>query len=191
MLEIIDSGNLSHVTSRGAYMPSVTQLSDNSLIACQHVGEALGSPDNHIEVLRSADSAKTWMNQGSIHEGGPPQAGWMYRGPDIQQAPDGRLVMTATRFEVGDGALFDPDSEALQRPVNGFQVLSAPYVPFCPMSQCLIFQPFTALYSILGGTRQDDSQRCSSIVSFAECLQLLDLSLPNISSALKTLRLWS
>ena len=64
MLEIIDSGNLSHVTSRGAYMPGVTQLSDNSLIACQHVGEALGSPDNHIEVLRSADSAKTWMNQG-------------------------------------------------------------------------------------------------------------------------------
>ena len=116
MLEIIDSGNLSHVTGRGAYMPSVTELSDNSLIACQHVGEALGSPDNHIEVLRSADSAKTWMNQGSIHGGGPAQDGWTYRGPDIQELPDGRLVMTATRFQVGEGALFDVDSEALQRP---------------------------------------------------------------------------
>ena len=33
MLEIIDSGDLSRVNGRGAYMPLVTQLSDGSLIA--------------------------------------------------------------------------------------------------------------------------------------------------------------
>jgi len=114
MLEIIDSGDLSRVNGRGAYMPSVTQLSDGSLIACQHVGGGLGSPDNHIEVLRSSDTGKTWTNEGGIHDG-LPEDGRTYRGPDIQEVPDGRLVMTATRFEVGEGTLFDPDSEALRR----------------------------------------------------------------------------
>lgn len=97
-------------------MPSITELGDGSLIACQHVGRKLGAPDNHIEVLRSSDGGRTWRNQGSIHDGAPPHDGWSYRGPDIQEVPDGRLVMTATRFEAGKSKLFDPDSEALQRP---------------------------------------------------------------------------
>ena len=116
MLEIIDEGILSRDTGRGAYMPSITELGDGSLIACQHVGRKLGAPDNHIEVLRSSDGGRTWRNQGSIHDGAPPHDGWSYRGPDIQEVPDGRLVMTATRFEAGKSKLFDPDSEALQRP---------------------------------------------------------------------------
>lgn len=116
MLEIIDEGILSKVPGRGAYMPSITELGDGSFIACQHVGLELGSPDNHIEVLWSADSCRTWNNQGSIHGAAPANDGWAYRGPDIQESPDGRLIMTATRFEVGSGQLFDPDSEALQRP---------------------------------------------------------------------------
>ena len=116
MLEIIDEGILSRDPGRGAYMPSITELGDGSLIACQHVGRKLGAPDNHIEVLRSSDGGRTWRNQGSIHDGAPPHDGWSYRGPDIQEVPDGRLVMTATRFEAGKSKLFDPDSEALQRP---------------------------------------------------------------------------
>jgi len=115
MLEIVDKGLLSRQKGRGAYMPVITPLSDGTFIACQHVGEALGSPDNHVEVLRSTDG-KTWENQGSIH-GGAPRDGWCYRGPKISEVPDGRLVMAATRFEVGTQEdLFDADSEALQRP---------------------------------------------------------------------------
>ena len=56
------------------------------------------------------------MNEGSIHGDGPPYDGWAYRGPDIQEIPDGRLLMTATRFETRGDQLFDPDSEALQWP---------------------------------------------------------------------------
>ena len=97
-------------------MPSITEFGDGSLIACQHVGRELGAPDNHIEVLRSSDGGRTWRNQGSIHDGAPPHDGWSYRGPDIQEVPDGRLVMTATRFKAGESKLFDPDSEALVRP---------------------------------------------------------------------------
>ena len=116
MLEIVDSGIISHQADRGAYMAYITPLPDGSFIASQHVGEALGSPDNHIEVLRSADGC-VWSNEGSIHEsGGPAADGFAYRGPQISVVPDGRLVMKATRFEVGEGALFDPDTEALQRP---------------------------------------------------------------------------
>ena len=97
-------------------MPSITEFGDGSLIACQHVGRELGAPDNHIEVLRSSDGGRTWRNQGSIHDGAPPHDGWSYRGPDIQEVPGGRLVMTATRFKAGESKLFDPDSEALVRP---------------------------------------------------------------------------
>ena len=115
MLEITDQGTISHRPDRGAYMPRITPLPDGTSIACQHVGAGLGTPDNHIVVLRSADG-RVWTEQGSIHPGGPPTDGWAYRGPQISTVPDGRLVMTATRFQTGDGPLFDPDSEALQRP---------------------------------------------------------------------------
>ena len=96
-------------------MPAITQLSDGSFIACQHVGRELASPDNHIEVLFSKDGAKTWTNAGSIH-GGIPDDGWAYRGAYIFEVPDGRLLLTATRFENSDAALFDAQTEALQRP---------------------------------------------------------------------------
>ncbi|MEO8496249.1 MAG: sialidase family protein [Planctomycetota bacterium] len=111
-LRIVDQGILSHDPTRGAYMPSITALDDGTWIACQHVGSKLGSADNRIEVLRSSDG-RQWHQQGCMHE---LDDRWAYRGPDIEQLPDGRLVMTATRFEVTDAALFDPDSEGLQRP---------------------------------------------------------------------------
>ena len=97
-------------------MPVITPLPNGTFIACQHVGASLGSPDNHIEVLRSTDGGNTWINEGSIHGDGPPDDGWCYRGPKVSVVPDGRLVMTATRYEAGDTELFDVESEALQRP---------------------------------------------------------------------------
>lgn len=97
-------------------MPWITPLRDGTFIASQHVGKALGSPDNHIEVLRSSDQGRTWTNEGSIHGDGSPNDGWSYRGPMISEVPDGRLVMTAGRFEITGSHLFDPDTEALQRP---------------------------------------------------------------------------
>lgn len=116
MLTIVDQGYISHQLGRGAYMPFVTPLPDGTFIASQHVGAGLGTPDNYIEVLRSVDG-RTWINQGSIHGGqGSPEDGWAYRAPQIRVVPGGRLVMSATRFQVGGGPLFDPDSEALQRP---------------------------------------------------------------------------
>jgi hypothetical protein len=115
MLRIVDQGVISHQPGRGAYMPWITPLPDGTFIACQHIGAALGSADNHIEVLRSADG-RTWTSQGSIHGGGPPADGWTYRGPQISPVPDGRLVMSATRYRTNDAALFDPETEALQRP---------------------------------------------------------------------------
>ena len=121
MLKITDQGIISRQEGRGAYMPVVTPLPDCTFIACQHVGAELGSDDNHIVVLRSAD-ARNWVDEGAIHLVGPagergcPADGYAYRGPRISRVPDGRLVLCATRFETGDGPLFNPDSEALQRP---------------------------------------------------------------------------
>ncbi len=116
MLTIVDKGDIDKQGGRGAYMPVITPLQDGSFIACQHVGSNLSAPDNHIDVLRSADGGKSWANEGSIHGGKPPEDGKSYRGPRISVVPDGRLVMAATRFEAGEGTLFDPESEAQQRP---------------------------------------------------------------------------
>jgi predicted neuraminidase len=112
VMRIVEQGFLSHDAARGAYMPSITRLADGSLIACQHVGSELASPDNRIEVLASSDG-RDWKTLTRLPA---EDDGWAYRGPDIEQLPDGRLVLTATRFEVTGGPLFDPDSEALQRP---------------------------------------------------------------------------
>lgn len=113
-MEIAEQGILSHQPGRGAYMPVVTPLSDGSFIASQHVGSQLGSPDNHIEVLRS-ENGRNWINEGPIH-GHAPSDGWCYRGPQISEVPGGRLVMRACRFEAKSKNLFDPHTETLQRP---------------------------------------------------------------------------
>lgn len=113
-LEIADQGVLSHASGRGAYMPSISQLRDGGLIACQHVGSELASGDNRIEVLHTIDGGKSWQDSSIIPTSDDDR--WSYRGPDINELPDGRLIMTATRFENSGGPLFDPDSEGLQRP---------------------------------------------------------------------------
>ena len=115
MLTIIDEGIISHRPEQGAYMPVITPLPDGGLIATQHAGTSLGDRDCYLEVLRSEDG-RTWRNEGSIHGDGVPGDGWSYRGPCIRTVSDGRLVMKATRFQAGDDQLFDPESEALQRP---------------------------------------------------------------------------
>ena len=104
MLEIIAQGVLTRDAGRGAYMPSITQLADGSLVACQHAGQGLASADNHIELLRTADGGQTWRNQGSIHgddsHNDSGEEGWAYRGPDIHETPDGRWLLTATTSPV-------------------------------------------------------------------------------------------
>ncbi len=112
MLRIAEAGIIDHAAERGAYMPWVLPLADGSFIASQHVGTALGANDCRIEILRSADG-RNWHNEGPIHAA---DAHFSYRAPQINALPDGRLLMTATRFECSAAPLFDPDSEALQRP---------------------------------------------------------------------------
>ena len=118
MLRIIDQGILSRVPGRGAYHPWITPLSDGTFIASQSVGPDLASTDKLIEVLRS-DDGRTWISQGSIHEGGgPPTDGYGYGGPQISEVPDGRLLMTAGRAPLRDDPMFDPETEALNAPEN-------------------------------------------------------------------------
>ena len=102
---------LSYHPGRGAYMPTITPLPNGTFIAAQHVGEGLGSPDNYIEILRSKDGS-TLESGRTIHSSGHKISEWSYRAPKISVVPDGRLVMTASRFEKIDN-LFDPDTEEL------------------------------------------------------------------------------
>ena len=112
-MEIIDQGIIPFQQNRGTYCPSMTQLCDGSFLASQDVGATLGSCDHSIEILRSRDG-RTWKSQG-ILPGGTADDQWFYRVPDLEQLPDGRVVMRATRFEVADSAIFDPDEQAALR----------------------------------------------------------------------------
>lgn len=112
MIECVESGHLDHVPGRGAYMPWITPLPDGDFIASQHVGSALGANDCKIEILRSTDG-KQWVNEGPIDHH---DTAYSYRIPHIHVLADGRLALTATRFACSESALFDPTSEALQRP---------------------------------------------------------------------------
>ncbi len=115
MLKIIEQGILSREPGRGAYMPVMAPLADGSMIAVQHVGSELGSADNRIELLRSRDGGRTWSaERNNLAELQTP--GWSYRGPDVLESAPGKLVLSTTRFEAGEGPLFDVQSEALQRP---------------------------------------------------------------------------
>jgi hypothetical protein len=117
MLRIIDSGILSRREGLGAYMPAITPLPDGTFIACQFIGKSLVSSDSSIEVLRSTDGGVTWVNEGGIQGKGAPRDSWAYRIPHIYTVPDGRLMMSATRFETGlIDQTFDPGTGALQRP---------------------------------------------------------------------------
>lgn len=114
-MQIIEQGVLSRQPGRGAYMPAITPISDGLFLASLHVGSGLSSPDNRIEILRS-ENGRDWINEGSIRGGPPADDGWSYRRPKISEVPDGRMVMTSTRFKAGSENLFDPHTEALQRP---------------------------------------------------------------------------
>jgi hypothetical protein len=114
-LKIVDRGILSREPGRGAYMPIITPLSDGKYIAVQHVGQALDSGDNSIEVLHSTDGGRTWEAAPMQVEGGF-EPGWAYRAPQVRELEDGKLVMAATRFVADGRPLFDPVTESLQRP---------------------------------------------------------------------------
>jgi hypothetical protein len=96
-------------------MPIILPLSGGQFIAVQHVGSALASDDNHIEVLHSKDKGHIWTTTSTIPAAGP-EPGWCYRAPQIVETADGQLVMAATRFVADGRPLYHPETESLQRP---------------------------------------------------------------------------
>ena len=76
------------------------------------MGSGLGANDCRIEILRSPDG-RQWHNEGQIVD---QCSNYSYRMPQTHALPDGRLLMTATRFACSNVQLFDPESEALQQP---------------------------------------------------------------------------
>ena len=112
MIIIAESGTLDYAPEHGAYMPWITPLPNGCFIASQHVGSKLGANDCRIEILRSPDG-RQWHNEGQIVD---QCSNYSYRMPQIHALPDGRLLMTATRFACSNVQLFDPESEALQQP---------------------------------------------------------------------------
>ena len=112
-MEIIDRGILSHRPGFSVFSPCIESLANGSFIACQDVGTTLGSCDHSIEILHSLDG-REWENQG-ILPGARADDEWFYRNPDIKELTDGRLVMRATRFQVVDGEIFNPENETLVR----------------------------------------------------------------------------
>lgn len=112
-MEITEQGVLASKKGRGAFCPSLRQLSDGTFVAAQDVGTTIGSCDHSIETLVSRDG-REWNSRGLL-PGGTVDDQWFYRVPDLDELPDGRLVMRATRFEVGTTELFDSEEESAAR----------------------------------------------------------------------------
>ena len=93
-------------------MPWIALLPNGCFVASQHVGSGLGANNCRIEILSSSDGRR-WHNEGQIVD---QCSNYSYRMSQIHVLPDGRLLMTATRFACNDVQLFDPESEALQQP---------------------------------------------------------------------------
>jgi len=112
-VKIAEQGTISSKKDRGAFCPSIRQLSDGTFVAAQDVGSTIGSCDHSIEILYSRDG-REWESGGLLPDG-TADGKWFYRVPDLEELPDGRLVMRATRFEVGTTKLFDSDEESVAR----------------------------------------------------------------------------
>jgi hypothetical protein len=95
MFKIIDSGVLSRDPATGKFIPSITPLSDGSFIAAQQAGEALGSRDHQIEILRS-DNGRDWQAPEVIDWDDDPGK-WSYHSAQVCEIGD-RLMLRASRF---------------------------------------------------------------------------------------------
>ena len=112
MIVVVESGTLDYAPEHGEYMPWIAPLPNGCFVASQHVDSGLGANNCRIEILRSSDGRR-WHNEGQIAD---QCSNYSYRMPQIHALPDGRLLMTATRFACNDVQLFDLESEALQQP---------------------------------------------------------------------------
>jgi hypothetical protein len=114
MLRIIDEGVISSRPGRGAYMPLITRLADGTYVAAQHVGRSLTSADGHIELLEARDGRTFTPIDTNLADS--IDAKTSCRGPEVIEVDPGRWMLVATRFQADDDNLFDPQTEALQRP---------------------------------------------------------------------------
>jgi len=65
MFRILDQGVLSRHRGRGAFIPTITPLSDGTFIAAQDVGSDLTARDHVVELLRSEDG-RSWQSDGFL-----------------------------------------------------------------------------------------------------------------------------
>ena len=112
MIIVTGSSTIDYAPDHGAYIPWITPLPNGCFIAGQHVGSGLGANNCRIEIPGSPDG-RQWNNEGIIAD---QCSSYSYRMPQKHALPDGRLLMTATRFACSDVQLFDTESEALQQP---------------------------------------------------------------------------
>ena len=96
MIRVLDEGILSHSRERGAFIPTITPLSDGSFIAAQDVGSELGSRDHVIEVLRSKDG-REWQSDGLL-EFEYDDSGVSYQAVQIYEHSSSLWFMRCSRF---------------------------------------------------------------------------------------------
>ncbi len=96
MIRVIDHGILSHRRGRGAFIPTITPLSDGSFIAAQGVGSELGARDHVIELLRSRDG-REWDGDGFLDV--DDNAAYVsYQSIQVYEISPSQWMMRASRF---------------------------------------------------------------------------------------------
>lgn len=119
-MKIVDEGIISYSNEHSAYCPVITPLADGSLMAAQHIGSDLGSPDNQIELLRTDGLGKPWQSQGCFSEQLRTDE-WAYRTPQICQGAGTRLYLKANRFLFEGEAIFNSDGSVQKTEILWFE----------------------------------------------------------------------
>ena len=116
-LEVIDIGVI-YINPEPGYRSNfsshsyVVELSEQELLCVFQRGQALYSFDSVLLQTRSRDGGRTWVEEARLPAGAKGQPPFSYHGPSICRMADGRLVISAIRWDRSDPnkALFNEET---------------------------------------------------------------------------------
>ena len=115
-LEVLDDGVIYKNPEPGlkaecAFLPNVVPLDGDEVICVYRIGQAFYSTDGTLNVARSTDGGKTWVQEGRVWDIANDDRPYNYSAPHAFRLRDGTLVLTAFRMDFSDPRpQFNPDT---------------------------------------------------------------------------------
>jgi sialidase-1 len=85
-----------------AFLPNVVPLDGDDVLCIYRIGQAFYSTDGTLNVARSTDGGKTWVQEGRVWDVANDDRLYNYSAPHAFRLKDGTLVLTAFRMDFSD-----------------------------------------------------------------------------------------